>query len=156
MATPSLKKADLKSDWFLIDATDLVLGRLAVQIANMLRGKHKPQYTPHMDGGDNIVVINASKIALTGHKADRDNFYWHSGFPGGIKSRTKGELLANKPEELLFNAVKRMMGRRRSTALADQRLTKLHIYAGAEHKHKAQNPVVFDFGSANVKNKRGE
>ncbi len=154
MATPSLKKADLKSDWILIDATDLVLGRLAVQIANLLRGKHKPQYTPHMDGGDNVIVVNASKIALTGRKADRESFYWHSGFPGGIKSRTKGELLANKPEELLFNAVKRMMGRTRSSALADQRLTKLHIYAGAEHKHSAQKPVVMDFGSLNVKNKR--
>src|SRR5574344_872723 len=129
MKTYSAKPLEVERKWYLIDAEGKTLGRLAVQIANLLRGKHKPQYTPHMDGGDNVIVVNASKIALTGRKADRESFYWHSGFPGGIKSRTKGELLANKPEELLFNAVKRMMGRTRSSALADQRLTKLHIYA---------------------------
>ncbi len=154
MGTPNLKKGDLNPQWILIDATDIVLGRLAAYAANVLRGKNKATYTPHMDGGDHVVIINADKIALTGNKADKDEFHWHSGWTGGLKSRTLGQMRAEKPTELVFNAVKRMMGRRNSTALSDLRLTKLHIYAGAEHKHTAQKPVVVDFASLNVKNKR--
>lgn len=156
LLTKSLKKSELQSDWFLIDATDCTLGRLAAYTANILRGKNKPTYTPHMDCGDNVIIINADKIALSGTKADKTKFFWHTGFPGGIKSRTLGQMREEKPEKLIFNAVKRMMGRRTAVALADKRLTKLHIYAGAEHKHSAQKPVLIDFGSINTKNKRGE
>ncbi len=156
LLTKSLKKSELQSDWFLIDATDCTLGRLAAYTANILRGKNKPTYTPHMDCGDNVIIINADKIALSGTKADKTKFFWHTGFPGGIKSRTLGQMREEKPEKLIFNAVKRMMGRRTAVALADKRLTKLHIYAGAEHKHSAQKPVLIDFASINTKNKRGE
>ena len=109
-----------------------------------------------MDCGDNVIIINADKVALSGKKADKTKFFWHTGWVGGIKSRTLGQLREEKPEQLVFNAVKRMMGRRTSVALANQRLTKLHVYAGPEHKHEAQKPVVVDFASMNRKNKRGE
>ena len=156
LLTKSLKKSELQSDWFLIDASGCTLGRLAAFTANILRGKNKPTYTPNMDCGDNVIIINADKIALSGTKADKTRFFWHTGFPGGIKSRTLGQMRQEKPEKLIFNAVKRMMGRRTAVALADKRLTKLHIYAGSEHKHSAQKPVVIDFASINKKNKRGE
>lgn len=155
-ATKSLKKSELESNWILIDATDCTLGRLAAYAANILRGKHKPTWTPNMDCGDHVIIINADKVALSGTKADKTKFFWHTGWTGGIKSRTLGQMREEKPEQLVFNAVKRMMGRRTAVALANQRLTKLHVYAGAEHAHKAQKPVVVDFASLNRKNKRGE
>ena len=127
--TKSLKKCELDAKWYLIDATDCTLGRLAAYTANILRGKNKATWTP---------------------------FYWHTTYPGGIKERTLGQMRAEKPTLLVKNAVKRMMGRRTAVALADKRLTKLHVYAGAEHKHAAQNPVVIDFAGLNRKNKRGE
>lgn len=155
MATKSLKGSELESKWILIDATDIVLGRLAAYAATILRGKHKPTFTPNMDCGDNVIIINAEKVALTGKKAEKTRFFWHTGWIGGIKERTLGKMREEKPEKLVFNAVKRMMGRRTAVALADKRLTKLHVYAGAEHKHAAQNPTVVDFGAMNQKNKRG-
>ena len=109
-----------------------------------------------MDCGDHVIIINADKVALSGTKADKTKFFWHSLWTGGIKERTLGQMRAEKPEKLVTNAVKRMMGRRTAVALANKRLNKLHVYAGAEHKHSAQNPVVIDFASLNRKNKRGE
>ena len=152
--TKSLKAGEVKAKWYLIDATDIVLGRLAAHVATVLRGKDKPTYTPHVDSGDNVIIINADKIALTGTKADKTKFYWHTGWVGGVKERTLGQMREEKPAKLIENAVKRMMGRRNAVALADKRLKKLHIYAGAEHKHAAQQPIVIDFGSLNRKNKR--
>jgi len=154
MATKHIKKSELDNKWILIDASDVVLGRLAAYVATVLRGKNKATYTPGMDTGDYVVIINADKIALTGNKADKDKFYWHTGWVGGIKERTLGQMREEKPVKLVFNAVKRMMGRRTSVALANKRLTKLYVYAGPEHKHKAQNPTLVDFGSINRKNKR--
>jgi len=153
-STKSLKAGELHADWYVIDATDIVLGRLAAHVATLLRGKHKPTYTPHMDCGDHVIIINADKVALTGQKADKDRFFWHTGWIGGIKSRTLGQMREQKSDELIMNAVKRMMGRRTNVALANKRLTKLHVYKGAEHKHAAQKPVAIDFGAMNPKNKR--
>ena len=153
-ATKSLKASECHADWYVIDATDIVLGRLAAYAAILLRGKHKPTFTPHMDCGDHVIIINADKIALTGNKADKTKFFWHTGWIGGIKERTFGQMRAEKPEKFVFNAVKRMMGRRNAVALADKRLGNLYVYAGPEHKHTAQNPTVVDFGAMNPKNKR--
>lgn len=155
-ATKSLKACELEANWILIDATDCTLGRLAAYAANILRGKHKATWTPNMDCGDHVIIINADKVALSGKKADKTKFFWHTTWIGGIRSRTLGQMRAEKPEELVYNAVKRMMGRRTAVALANKRLTKLHVYAGAEHKHEAQKPTVVDFAGMNRKNKRGE
>ncbi len=155
-ATKSLKKCELDAKWYLIDATDCTLGRLAAYTANILRGKNKPTWTPNMDCGDHVIIINADKVALSGKKADKTKFFWHSLWTGSIKERTLGQMRSEKPEKLVYNAVKRMMGRRTAVALANKRLTKLHIYAGAEHKHAAQNPIVINFAELNRKNKRGE
>ncbi|MCL1902637.1 MAG: 50S ribosomal protein L13 [Alphaproteobacteria bacterium] len=155
-STKSLKAADITNpNWYVIDATDIVLGRLAAHVATILRGKNKPTYTPHMDGGDHVIIINADKIALTGHKADKTKFFWHTNWVGGIKERTMGQMREEKPVKMVELAVKRMMGRRTSVSLANDRLKKLHVYAGAAHKHAAQNPVAIDFGAMNRKNKRG-
>lgn len=154
--TKSLKKCELEAKWYLIDATNCTLGRLAAYTANILRGKNKPTWTPNMDCGDHVIIINADKVALTGHKDEKTKFFWHSLWTGSTKERTLGQMRSEKPEKLVTNAVKRMMGRRTAVALANKRLTKLHVYAGSEHKHAAQNPIVIDFGSLNRKNKRGE
>jgi len=154
MATKSLKACELESKWFVIDASDIVLGRLASYVATILRGKTKPTFTPNMDCGDHVIIINADKIALTGKKAEKTKFFWHTGWIGGIKERTMGKMREEKPVKMVELAVKRMMGRRTAVALADKRLKKLHVYAGAEHKHSAQNPTVIDFGAMNAKNKR--
>ncbi len=155
-ATKSLKKCELEANWYLIDATDCTLGRLAAFTANILRGKTKPTWTPNMDCGDHVVIINAEKVALSGKKADKTKFFWHTGWTGSIKERTLGQMREEKPEKMVTNAVKRMMGRRTAVALANQRLGKLHVYAGPEHQHSAQKPEVIDFASLNRKNKRGE
>ncbi len=154
-STKSLKASEVQADWYLIDATNVTLGRLAAYTATLLRGKNKPTFTPHMDCGDHVIIINADKVALSGNKAAGEKFYWHTGWTGGIKERTLGQMREEKPEKFVFNAVKRMMGRRTAVALADKRLTKLHVYAGSEHKHAAQNPQVIDFANMNRKNKRG-
>jgi large subunit ribosomal protein L13 len=133
VATP----ADRERNWVLVDAAGLTLGRLATQLADILRGKRKPQYTPHVDVGDFIVVINAEKIAVTGNKREDKRYYRHSGYPGGLKSRTLGDMLERRPEEVIRKAVRGMLPRNR---LARKQLTKLKIYAGPDHPHAAQKP----------------
>lgn len=152
--TVSVKPSDVNKKWILIDAQDAILGRLASYVALRLRGKHRAFYTPHIDCGDNVIIINAEKVALTGKKADAydDRFFWHTGYPGGIKSRTKGELLAGEyPERLIENAIRRMLPK--DSPLARDQLTNLRVYKGSAHPHEAQQPQVIDFGSLNRKNK---
>ncbi|MGH6988295.1 MAG: 50S ribosomal protein L13 [Stellaceae bacterium] len=152
MQTYSAKPADIKKGWTLIDADGLILGRLAAIIATRLRGKHKPSYTPHMDDGDNIVVINAAKVKLTGNKAKGSIFYWYSGHPGGIKAHSKGALLAGKyPERVLMKAVERMVPR---GPLGRKVMGHLRVYPGPDHPHEAQQPVPLDVAAMNPKNKR--
>ncbi len=149
--TLSLKPAEVKKDWVLIDAEGLILGRLAVMIATRLRGKHKPQFTPHVDCGDNVVIINADKIKLTGKKLDDKNFYYHTGYAGGIKSRTVRQRLDGKrPGSVVEKAVERMITR---GPLQRAQMKHLYVYAGAEHPHAGQQPVTIDFGALNRKNK---
>lgn len=148
--TRSLKPAEVKKGWFVIDADGLVLGRLATLIANRLRGKHKPQFTPHVDCGDHIVVINAEKVKVTGNKAEQSVFYWHTGYPGGIKERTVRERLEGRyPERVIEKAVERMITR---GPLGRAQMKNLHVYAGPEHKHAGQQPVVLDVAAMNRKN----
>ncbi|HEY0524043.1 MAG TPA: 50S ribosomal protein L13 [Stellaceae bacterium] len=152
MKTYSAKPSDLDKKWLLIDADGLVLGRLASIIANRLRGKHKPTYTPHMDCGDHIVVINAEKVQLTGNKRNDDIFYWHTGYPGGIKGRSKGQILDGRyPERVIEKAVERMVPR---GPLGRKIMGHLRVYAGASHPHEAQQPTVVDVAAMNPKNKR--
>lgn len=153
MKTYSAKPADVDKKWVLIDADGLVVGRVAALISMRLRGKHKPSYTPHVDCGDNVIVVNVDKIVFTGRKMENKKFYWHTGYPGGIKERTMGKMLGGAhPERVLFNAVKRMMPK--DSPLARAQLTGLKIYAGAEHPHAAQQPEPLDVGALNRKNKR--
>jgi len=152
MKTYNLKPSDIEKKWILIDAEGLVLGRLASQIAMRLRGKHKPTYTPHMDCGDNVIVINAEKVKLTGNKRSDSVFYWHTGFPGGIKSRTAGQILDGKyPERVVIKAVERMIPR---GPLGRRQMSNLRVYAGSAHPHEAQQPEVLDVAGMNPKNKR--
>jgi large subunit ribosomal protein L13 len=152
MKTFSAKPSDIDKKWLLIDADGLVLGRLAAIIATRLRGKHKPSYTPHMDCGDNVVVINAEKVQLTGNKRKDDIFYWHTGYPGGIKGRSKGAILDGKhPERVIEKAVERMVPR---GPLGRRVMRNLRVFAGPEHPHEAQQPVVLDIASLNRKNAR--
>ncbi|MDC3271970.1 50S ribosomal protein L13 [Hyphomicrobiales bacterium] len=152
MATYSAKESDIEKKWILIDADGIVLGRLASLIASNLRGKNKVIFTPHMDCGDNIIVINAEKVLLTGKKREDKIYYWHTGYPGGIKSKTANEILDGKfPERVLQKAVQRMMP---GGPLSRKQLKNLKIYAGSNHPHEAQQPQILDFGSLNVKNKR--
>ncbi|HYH17183.1 MAG TPA: 50S ribosomal protein L13 [Azospirillum sp.] len=152
MKTFNLKPSEIEKKWYVVDADGLVLGRLASILANMLRGKNKPAYTPHMDCGDHIVVINAEKVKLTGNKRKDDIFYWHTGYPGGIKGRSKGQILDGKyPERVIEKAVERMIPR---GPLGRRQMTHLKVYKGAAHPHEAQQPTVLDVGSMNPKNKR--
>ncbi len=152
MKTFSATPSDIDKKWILIDAKGLVVGRLASIIASRLRGKHLPTFTPHMDTGDNIIVINADKIKLTGRKLDQRLFHWHTGFPGGIKNRTQREILEGKfPERVLENAVRRMMPK---GPLSRAQLKNLKIFAGSEHPHEAQQPTLLDVGAMNSKNVR--
>lgn len=137
MKTYNPKPGEIAREWYLVDAEGKTLGRLATRLADLLRGKGKPQYAPHVDTGDFIVVVNAEKIAVTGNKLDDKMYYRHSGYPGGLKERTLREQLARRPEEVLRKAVKGMLPRNR---LGRQQLTKLKIYAGPEHPHEAQGP----------------
>jgi len=151
--THTLKPTELNKGWVLIDADGLVLGRLASIIAHRLRGKHKPQFTPHMDCGDNIVVVNAEKVKLTGNKLDQSIFYWHTGFPGGIKGRSMRERLNSAhPERVLEKAVERMITR---GPLQRRQMAHLHIYKGGTHPHDGQQPQLLDVAAMNTKNKRG-
>lgn len=152
MKTYSAKPSEIERKWYIIDASGLVLGRLAALIVTRLRGKHKPLYTPHIDCGDNIIVVNAEKIALTGRKLTDKKFYWHTGYPGGIKNRTMERILnGKKPESVIVKAVERMISR---NPLGRQQMRKLHVYAGAEHPHGAQQPQMLDVAAMNPKNKR--
>ncbi len=153
MKTYSAKQNEVEKKWILIDAQGVVLGRLASIIAMRLRGKHKAAFTPHIDCGDNIVVINAEKVRLNGkRKGEQSLFHWHTGYPGGIKSRSMGEILAGKhPERVIEKAVQRMMP---NGPLARHMFDKLHVYAGTTHPHEAQKPEVLDVAKLNPKNKR--
>jgi large subunit ribosomal protein L13 len=137
MKTYSAKPGEIAREWYLVDADGLTLGRLATLIADTLRGKLKPQYTPHVDTGDFVIVVNAEKIHVTGNKLDQKMYYRHSGYPGGLKSRTLREQLDRRPTEVLRAAVKGMLPKNK---LARQQITKLKIYAGPEHPHGPQNP----------------
>ena len=132
------KKQEVKRDWYVIDAEEAPLGRVAVKVAHILRGKHKPTYTPHIDCGDYVVVINASKVALTGNKLDDKMYYNHSGYPGGLRERTARTMKENYPVEMMERAVKGMLPKGR---LGRQMYKKLFVYAGSEHPHTAQKPV---------------
>ena len=152
MKTYSAKSSDVDKKWYVIDADGVVLGRLASVVSMRLRGKHKPLYTPNVDCGDNIIIVNAEKVRLTGRKATDKVYYWHTGYPGGIKSRTAGSVLAGKhPERVVIKAVERMVHRGR---LGRQQLKKLHVYKGADHPHQAQSPEILDVAAMNPKNKR--
>ena len=151
MKTFSATPADIDKKWIIIDAEGVVLGRLASIIAMRLRGKHKASFTPHMDMGDNVIVINAENVQLTGNKRNKPN-YWHTGYPGGIKSRTTGQILeGDHPERVVMQAVKRMLPGNR---LSRTQMTNLRVYAGAEHPHEAQSPEALDVKSMNSKNTR--
>jgi large subunit ribosomal protein L13 len=153
--TASLKPADVEKKWIVIDAQDAVVGRLATFIAMRLRGKHRPDYTPNVDCGDNVVVINADKVKFTGRKLEQKTYYWHTGYPGGIKERTAGKILSGRfPERILEKAVERMLPK--ESPLARKQLTHLRIFNGAEHRHEAQNPEVIDFKGLNSKNVRSQ
>jgi large subunit ribosomal protein L13 len=151
--TASLKPADVEKKWIVIDAENAVVGRLASFIANRLRGKHLATYTPHVDCGDFVVVINAGKVKLTGRKLEQKTYYWHTGYPGGIKDTTAGKVLGGRfPERVLKKAVERMLPK--ESPLARAQLSHLKIYAGAEHPHEAQTPQSIAFADLNAKNVR--
>ena len=152
MKTYTARPGDIEKKWWLIDAEGLVLGRLASVIALRLRGKHKPTFTPHMDCGDNIIVVNAEKVKLTGNKRTDKTYYRHTGYPGGIKSITAGKILEGKhPERVVLKAVERMISR---GPLGRRQMSNLKVYAGPSHPHEAQQPEVLDVGAMNPKNKR--
>lgn len=152
MKTFAAKPAEVEKKWVLFDADGMILGRLAVEIARRLRGKHRVIFTPHVDTGDNVVVINAEKVRLTGNKLMDRKFHWHTGHPGGIKERTMGQILGGKhPERAIIKAVERMVPR---GPLGRKQMGNLRVYAGAEHPHEAQSPEKIDFAAASRKNKR--
>ena len=141
MRTYTPKPGDIQRDWYVIDATDVVLGRLATQIATLLRGKHKATFAPHVDGGDFVVVINADKVALSGNKRETKLAYRHSGYPGGLRAVKYGELLDKNPERAIEKAVRGMLPK---NTLGRNQLSKLKVYRGAEHPHAAQQPQPFE------------
>lgn len=152
MKTYSAKTGEIEKKWVLIDARGLIVGRLAAVVADRLRGKHKPGYTPHIDCGDNVIVINAELVRFTGNKLDGRRFHWHTGHPGGIKDRTMRELLeGDHPERVVEKAVERMLSR---GPLARQQMSNLRVYAGPAHPHEAQQPATLDVAALNSKNAR--
>lgn len=153
MQTYSAKPAEVTKKWLLIDADGVVLGRLASQVAKLLRGKHKTIFTPHIDTGDHVVVVNAEKVKLTGKKRADKRYYRHTGYPGGIKEASPEFILSGAhPERVIEKAVERMMPK--ESPLARQQMTKLKVYPGMTHPHEAQKPEVYDFARMNPKNKR--
>lgn len=153
MKTYSAKPADIENKWWVIDAEDIILGRLSSDVAKILRGKHKPTYTPHMDCGDNVIIVNAEKIKLTGKKRTQKTYYWHTGHPGGIKERTADKILDGRfPERVMQKAVERMMPK--DSPLARKQMKRLYVYADNQHPHEAQKPEVLDYAARNPKNKR--
>ncbi len=152
MKTYSAKPSEVEKKWLIVDAKDLVLGRMAAEISKVLRGKHKPTYTPHIDCGDNVIVINAEKVHLTGNKLEDKKYYRHTGHPGGIREiNVRKTLEGKKPEDVVRKAVQRMITRGK---LGRKQMTNLFIYAGSEHNHQAQKPVKFDIGAMNPKNNK--
>ncbi|WP_420342012.1 50S ribosomal protein L13 [Paenirhodobacter sp.] len=152
MKTYTAKPAEIEKKWILIDAEGVVLGRLASLVAMRLRGKHKATFTPHMDMGDNVIIINAEKVQMTGAKREDKRYYWHTGHPGGIKFRTARQVLEGAhPERVVIKAVERMISRNR---LGREQMSNLRVYAGAAHPHEAQQPEVLDVKSLNKKNTR--
>ena len=152
MRTYSAKPGDVTKKWILIDAEGVVLGRMAAVVADILRGKNKTMYTPHIDTGDNVIIINAEKVKLTGKKAEQRIFHWHSGHPGGLKEHTAKRTLAGKfPTRVVERAIERMMPK--DSPLARAQFKKLKVYAGAEHPHEAQAPEKLDLAARNRKNK---
>ncbi|MDE2042872.1 MAG: 50S ribosomal protein L13 [Alphaproteobacteria bacterium] len=151
--TQSIKPAEVDKKWLLIDAEGLVVGRVATIVANILRGKHKASFTPHVDCGDNVIIINADKVRFTGNKLKQKTYYRHTGFPGGIKGVTAGKVLDGRfPERVLEKAVERMIPR---GPLGRQQMRNLRLYNGSEHPHAAQNPEILDVAALNRKNKVG-
>jgi large subunit ribosomal protein L13 len=154
MKTYSATPSDVDRGWYVIDADGLVLGRLAALVANRLRGKHKPMFTPNIDCGDHIVVVNADKVSLTGNKRAQKTYYRHTGYPGGIKSTTAEQTLGGKhPERVIEKAVQRMLPK---GALGRQQFTKLHVYGGPDHPHQGQSPEPLDVAEFNRKNSTRE
>lgn len=152
MKTYSAKPAEVEKKWILIDAEGLVVGRLAALVATRLRGKHKPIFTPHIDCGDNVIVVNAGKVRFTGRKRQQKTYHRHTGYPGGIKERTAGEILDGAhPERVLLKAVERMLP---SGPLGRQQMKNLRVYVGAEHPHEAQKPETLDVAALSPKNSR--
>ncbi|MGI9462107.1 MAG: 50S ribosomal protein L13 [Alphaproteobacteria bacterium] len=150
LLTPKSSKQQWDKKWYLIDADGLVLGRMAAEVAKILRGKHKPTFTPSVQSGDHVVIINAEKIAMTGKKRQDKIFYWHTGFPGGVKSITpEKQLKSHFPERLVARAVERMI---RRTTMGKKQLKNLKIYAGPDHPHQGMNPIVLDLAKQNRKN----
>ena len=145
MRTYSPKASEIEHDWHVVNADGLVLGRMATEVARVLRGKHKPIFAPHLDTGDHVVVVNAKKVVLTSGKADRERLYRHSGYPGGIKSETYGEMLARKPEDAIRRTIRGMLPK---GPLGRQMLDKLKVYAGPTHPHAAQQPQPLDVAHA--------
>ena len=148
MPTYSPKASEIERAWYVVDAEGMVLGRLASEVASILRGKRKPIFAPHIDTGDHVIVINADKIVLTSDKAERKPVYRHSGYPGGLKTETYAQLLARKPEEAVRRTIKGMLPKNR---LGRQMLTKLKVYAGPHHPHGAQKPQVLEFAHAQTR-----
>ncbi len=154
MNTYATKASDIERKWYVVDAEDVVLGRLSAEVSKLLRGKHKPSYSPNLDCGDYVIVINADKVKLTGKKLTDKKYFKHTGWIGGIKETTPAKILAGRfPERVIIKAVERMIAR---NPLGRQQMTKLKVYAGSEHPHTAQNPEVFDIAAKNEKNKRSE
>ena len=152
MRTYSAKPSEIEKKWVVVDAEGVVLGRLASIVAKVLRGKHKVTFTPHMDCGDNVIVVNAEKVKLTGNKRQQKTYYWHTGYPGGIKSRTAEKLLDGKhPERVVTKAVERMITR---GPLGRKQMSNLRVYAGPAHPHDAQQPETLDVAAMNPKNAR--
>ena len=152
MNTYATKPSDIERKWYVVDAEGVVLGRLAAQVAKLLRGKHKPCFVPNLDCGDYVVVINADKVKLTGKKLTDKKYFKHTGWIGGIKETTAGKILASRfPERVIEKAVERMISR---NPLGRKQMTKLRVYAGSENPHASQNPIVLDMASMNNKNKR--
>jgi large subunit ribosomal protein L13 len=145
MRTYTPRASEIERSWHVVDADGLVLGRMAAEVARVLRGKHKPQYTPHLDTGDHVIIVNADKVVLTSDKAAQKNIYRHSGYPGGIRSETYASLLARRPEEAIRRTVRGMLPRNR---LGRQMLRKLKVYAGPQHPHAAQTPAPLDLSHA--------
>ena len=145
MSTYTPKASELDRSWHVVDADGLVLGRLATEVANILRGKHKPTFTPHLDTGDHVIIVNAEKVVLTGGKADRKLVHRHSGYPGGLKTETYAEKMARKPEQALMDTIRGMLPK---TRLGRAQISKLKVYAGPTHPHSAQNPQPLEIAHA--------